>query len=273
MRRLTDEIVLSLKDQIRTLRYSIRSEADVPGSALPEAYRKVDFGPLSTVGTMIGTPVIRMADGLFTQVESVTMGLLDRQDERQVETFPRPVGDYFGRGDADPKASFTRVHYHEVKALLRHYGARHVLVSEHAVEDVRLQLIARHGDLLWPATARKSAAAASARDASLVRLCAAIAFEFARARPIQKVDLIQASSAAPRYLLLSPNLYCGMVLALATAIVTVSREAEGVDRTDLLESADAVVDARFDRFKTATQGKNPVAVLAKEFEAVLPFLP
>ncbi len=268
MRRLADDLVLSLKDQIRTLRYSLRSEAETPGSALPEAYRNVDFGPLGTVGAMIGTPVIRMADGLFTQVEHVTLGLLEGPPARTV--FPRPVTDYFGRGDEKP--AFTHDVYRELKALLRRYGARQALVSEHAIEDLRNEIATRHRDLIALAIARRQQTSTTARDEAVVKLCAAIAAGFTRVRPIQKLDLMGSSSMA-RHLMIAPNCYCGLVFGLSVAIATTRPEARELDSLELIESADAVVDARFDRFKIALDAKDAVTALAREFEAVLPFLP
>jgi hypothetical protein len=268
MRRLADDLVLSLKDQIRTLRYSLRSEAEAPGSALPEAYRNVDFGPLGTVGAMIGTPVIRMADGLFTQVEHVTLGLLEGPPARTV--FPRPVTDYFGRGEDKP--AFTQDLYRESKALLRRHGARQALVSEHSMEDLRNEIGARHRDLIGTALARRQSAASDERDDSTVKLCAAIAAGFARVRPIQKLDLLGTPDLA-RHLMIAPNCYCGLVLGLSIAIATTRPQARDLDSLELIESADAVVDARFDRFKVALDGKDAVMGLAREFETVLPFLP
>lgn len=268
MRRLADDLVLSLKDQIRTFRYSLRSEAEMPGSALPEAYRNIDLGPLGAVGAMIGTPVLRMADDLFTQVENVTLGLLEDPSDRTV--FPRPVTDYFGRSDA--KASFTHDFYHEAKALLGQHGARHALVSEHAIEDLKKELHVRHQDLISSAASptRVSTDAQAAR----VRVCAAIAIGFARVRPVQKVDLMAVAGAGQvRHLMIAPNLYVGLVLGLAVALVTVRAQAQDLDGSELIESADAVVDARFERLKAAVDSKDPVAALAREFEAVLPFLP
>lgn len=267
MRRLADDLVLSLKDQIRTFRYSLRSEAQTPGSALPEPYRHVDFGPLGTVGAMIGTPVIRMADGLFTQVEHVTLGLLEGPHAPTL--FPRPVTDYFGRGDG--KADLTHDLYQETKALLRRYGARQTLVSEHAIEDLRNEIVARHRDLVWTVGRPRPTAERGQPDAA-IRLCAAIAAGFARLRPIQKLDLAGPNGDL-RHLLLAPNAYCGLVFGLSIAIATAGPGARELDGSAVVESADAVVDARFGRLKIALDAKDAVASLAREFEAVLPFLP
>lgn len=268
MRRLADGLVLSLKDQIRTLRYSLRSEAEAPGSSLPQAYRNVDLGPLGAVGAMIGTPVLRMADGLFSQVETVTLGILEGPPGRTV--FPRPITDYFGH--TEDRASFTRDIYTETKTLLGLAGARHTLVSEHTIEALRNELSTRHRDLLWSAALRKRPGAGRDQNPAAVRMCAAISAGFARTRPIQKADLIDAGGAA-RHLMLAPNLYCGLVFGLSIAIASVRADAHELDGADLVESADAVVNARFDRLKVAIDGKDAVETLAREFETVLPFLP
>ena len=267
MRRLADDLVLSLKDQIRTFRYSLRSEAQAPGSALPEAYRHVDFGPLGAVGAMIGTPVIRMADDLFSQVEQVTLGLLEAPHARTV--FPRPVTDYFGRGG--DLADFTHDIYQQTKALLRHNGVRQALVSEHALEELRTEIVTRHRDLIWTATRDRETAGDNSSTAQ-VRLCAAFACGFARIRPIQKIDVVGVRSDA-KHFVLAPNTYCGLVLGLSVAIASVRPVSRELDGVELVESADGVVDARFDRLKLALDARDPVAALAREFDAMLPFLP
>lgn len=267
MRRLADELVLSLKDQIRTFRYSLRSEAQAPGSALPEAYRNVDFGPLGTVGAMFGTPVVRMADGLFSQVEQVTQGLFE--GAQTPTPFPRPVSDYFGRPGAE--TDFTHELYEATKTLLANHGARQALVSEHAIDDLRNEVIARHRDLVWTAGRFRAGSDPSQRG-NAVQLCAAIAAGFARLRPIQKLDLTGSREMAGQ-VLIAPNAYCGLVFGLSMAIVTVRASADELAGIEALESADAVVNARFDRLKRALDGKDASATLAREFEAVLPFLP
>lgn len=265
MRRLPDDLVLSFKDQIRTLRYSLRSEAEAPGSALPEAYRHVDFGPLGTVGAMIGAPVLRMADGLFTQVETVTSGLFDGPP--RPARFPCPITGYFSRSE---RVSFTHDLYSETKAMLRRQGARQSLVAEHTIEDLRNEVLARHGDLIWSATSGKRTGPDA--QAGLVQACAAVAAGYARIRPIQKVDFLP-NAGSGRHMMLAPNLYCGLALGLSLAIATIRPEAGGLEGADIIESADAVVDARFDRFRAATDAKDAVGAVAREFEAVLPFLP
>ena len=64
MRRAANTFIHSIKDQIRGVRYSLRTEAETPGSALPKALREIDFGPLAVIGTAVGTPAVRLADGL-----------------------------------------------------------------------------------------------------------------------------------------------------------------------------------------------------------------
>ena len=118
MRRLTDDLVLSVKDQIRQIRYAIRNEADA--GERPTVDRKPAFVPVDQALELIGSPVARLADGFLTQVEHVTLSLMaaDR-DARQDIVFPCPIGDYFAKGvGARP---FTATHYYAVKDLLRRY--------------------------------------------------------------------------------------------------------------------------------------------------------
>ena len=71
--------------------------------------------------------------------------------------------------------------------------------------------------------------------------------------------------------MLAPNLYCGLAIGLSLAIATVRPDAKELDGGEIVESADAVVDVRFDRLRRATDGKDAVNASARKFEAVLRF--
>ena len=258
MRRAGNTFIHSIKDQIRGVRYSLRTEAETPGSALPRALREIDFGPLAVIGTAVGTPAVRLADGLVSQVETLATGMLDGADL----PFPCPVTDYFVRS-ADPGAGFSARLYGEVKRTLVRHGVRNMLVSEHALDTAWSRFSARHGDAL--------PAERSADAAALVRVCAGLAVALDEAKPIQRVTYGEPPAARPHFML-APNLYCGLVVGLATAVVTVHADARE-DRDGVLESADSAVDARFGRFKRAVSGKDPIGDLFAEFTAILPFLP
>lgn len=262
MRRAATTLIHSIKDQIRGVRYSLRAEAEVPGSALPRVLREIDFGPLAMIGSVVGTPAVRLADGLVSQVETVANGLMVAPGAA-APRFPCPVTSYFGQVPEGASGFSDRL-YEEVKTLLRRHGVRNMLVSEHALDLAWAQVSARHGD------AMPSGSAGGADDV-LVRTCVGLTVAFNDVRPIQKVSFEDAA-AVGQHFMLAPNLYCGLVIGLATAVVTLHPEA-AEDREAVIESADSTVDARFGRFKRAISGKDPIGDLAAEFSAILPYLP
>jgi hypothetical protein len=266
MRRMANTLVHSLRDQVRGVRYSIRAEAQTPGSAFPIVHQALDFGPLAMVNSMIGTPAIKLADGLFSHVEHVASDLMQKVDGRAETAFPCPIGDFFSHDGEPERRDFASTAHREVSRMLRGYGAQNMLVSEHALDSAWRQVLARHGDLVWSAVHRRG----RPHDDAQVLACASLSVEFARARPIQRVDLLRDRRDGPRHLMLAPNLYCGLVIGLALAICSVKQEE---DSSVVMESADATVDARFERLKRASEGRTAAQAVADEFKAVLPYLP
>jgi hypothetical protein len=271
MRHLTDDIVLSVKDAVRNLRYAIRSQA--------EASR-----PAGSIGTETQDRlrragrnrrrVAQLVDSVFTEVESGALALVSPgRDIGQGIRFPRPVTDYFARGrpghDEAAERLCARTHYHAVKALLRGFGLRNVLVFEHAIGRARDTVLARQAGLV---TCVRVGGSDSPRD-DRVRLCAALSCALDAARPIKEIDGSETREALPQGLLATPNAYCFSVIGLATAIASVHEEAELPSAAEILESANAVVDVRFGRFAASFEADDPVEALAFEFNEVLPLLP
>jgi hypothetical protein len=274
MRHLTDDIVLSVKDAVRNLRYAIRSEAGSSrASAFGEAGAKPAYDRTLPRGNR-RSHMARFVDSVFTEVESGALALVSPVlDAGRGLAFPRPVSRYFRPGDAvrDEAAErlFAHSHYHAAKALLRGFGLRNMLIFEHAIGRARDAVRTRLADLVGTVCEQPALAGETER----VRLCAALTCALVTARPIKEVDFSMADEALPRGLLASPNAYCFTVLGLATAIASLHDEAELPPASEILESANAVVDVRFERFAAALEGEDPAGALALEFEEVLPFLP
>jgi hypothetical protein len=274
MRHLTDDIVLSVKDAVRNLRYAIRSEAESSrASAFGDAGAKPAFDRMIPRGRR-RSHMARFVDSVFTEVESGALALVSpARDIGHSIVFPRPVSAYFRPGDAarDEAAErlFARTHYHAVKALLRSFGLNNMLIFEHAIGRARDAVLTRQADLVASVCERPMLAG----EAERVRLCAALACGLVAARPIKEIDLSMADAALPRGLLASPNAYCFAVIGLSTAIASTHEQAELPAGSEILESANAVVDVRFERFATALEAEDPVAALTVEFAEVLPFLP
>lgn len=245
------------------VRYSIREEAETPGSALPKMVRD-EIGPLVAIGSMFGTPALRIADGFFTQVESIATDVL--LPAHGIEpAFPCAVELLF-----EDQHSVSDRFYGALKELLRRHGARKMLVSEQALDTAWARIIARHGDTMPSGTTRHETRSAQATR-SLVQVCAGIACGLNDARPIRKV-VFEDVATTNTYFMLSPNMYCGMIVGLATAVVTLRPELVA-EREIVLESVESVVNARFDRFKRCLMSKSPIVELAAAYEGLLPFMP
>jgi hypothetical protein len=274
MRHLTDDIVLSVKDAMRNLRYTIRSEAE---AALSRAAGDAEPGAASSRleprDVRRRNRVARLVDKLFTEVESGTLALVSPQrDKAQSLAFPRPIEDYFaGHPNRDEAAEllFARSFYRAAKNLLRGFRLTNMLIFEQAIGRARDDVLERHGELVR--RLRGSIEAAPEGDkADRVLLCAALTASLVAARPIKEAGA-QAGSV-PRDLVTHPNAYCFLVLGLATAIASVAEE-EASSRQEMVDSAASVVDLRFQRFAEALEADDPAERLAREFDEVLPFLP
>jgi hypothetical protein len=274
MRHLTDDIVLSVKDAMRNLRYTIRSEAEAAtsraaGGAAPGA---MSSRPEAR-DTRRRNRVARLVDKVFTEVESGTLAFVSPQrDSARGLVFPRPVEDYFaGHPNRDEAAEllFARSFYRAAKNLLRGYGLTNMLIFEQAIGRARDEVLDRHGERVRRIRSSTEVAPEDNRE-DRVLLCAALASSLVAARPIREAGA-QAGSV-PRGLVINPNAYCFLVLGLATAIASVAEEA-AASRQEIVDSAASVVDLRFQRFAEALEADDPAERLAREFDEVLPFLP
>jgi hypothetical protein len=265
MRRFPDYVVLSIKDQIRSARYRVRRNEHGDG------LNGVERGLYE-----ISRPVALIADAMLTEVEAAASTLLADKGERiSSRSFPASVEAYFGHPDNEAALgrAFTRALYSMLKALMRKFGAREFLAFEQAIDEARAALLLRHSDLIWSVVDARGAPRDAAQEGRITRLCAAITCELVAQRPIKELDIDPTGRIVPKHLLAAPNAYCFFVMGLATAIVSLRRDSEELDRKAIIAEADLVVDARFDRFSAALRARDPVGALAAEFSAVLPFLP
>lgn len=262
--KLADHVVLAVKDEMRGVRYRVNS--GIRRSRELAAAR----GPL-----MILEPVASVADVVMTGVEAAASALLaNGKPSLSQLTFPLPVEDYFGR--SRPKAQnahvFSVVTYGALRELLRSFGAEAYLIHELAIGAAWDALGDRHRDLISSVIDPDGAVPVSSRDENVRRLCAAVGHVVADHRPIKQLALDADDLHTPKNLLLSPNFYCCMVVGLATAIASLSRDASRLDKREIVAAADAGVDARFSRLISASRERDPIGALASEFAAVLPYL-
>jgi hypothetical protein len=280
MRHLTDDILLSVKDAVRNLRYAIRSEARSSRVASPAQVRPGEARERFTPREARRRHrVARFVDSVFTEVETGALSLVSpKRERRHGVMFPQPVTAYFARvqrhGDEAAERLFTRAHYHAVKARLRGFGLHNALIFEHAIGRARDTVLLRHADLVARVCAPSVSPIADEARAMRVRLCAAVTCALVAARPIKEIDLEVRDPSLPGSLVAFPNAYCFTATGLSTAIASLQDEAGSpASAAEIVESANAIVDIRFARFAAALEADDPVEALATEFNEVLPFLP
>jgi hypothetical protein len=255
---LSDQFVLAVKDQLRNVRYQIRRSAEGGG---PRPHR---FAP------HVPRPVALAAASVFSQVEAAATALLPENEHHSgALAFPQPISAYFGPEAVKANALAPEIYY-VLKGLLRRFGLEVFLVSEQAVDEAVGALKGRSAALA--AVALDGSRPSSERIDATVRLCAALSAELAAARPIREMMTSPSREPAPKNLARAPNDYCALMVGLAVALASKS-DANVGDLDALIVSADLAVDARFAELSAALGSANPTSALAREFAAMIPFLP
>lgn len=267
-------IVRSVKDVLREMRYSVRREAGLIDKTL-DALGGELRGKASPFMPLSEPPVLRLTDAFFGSLEKAAT--LAFAPERTGIAYPylRPVSAFVTIETGQRKlvaADFVQAHYRFARDLLHELGVENLLLSEQAIETARQRLEARHSDLVAALSGCPVKQLPATERASRVQFCAATAVIMNDVRPIRRLDLPMGKGASA-HLFLAPNLYCFTLMALATAIVSTTALDRDTSLTDVMEAANTVTDARFKRFSAAMASRDPVAALAREFQAVLPYLP
>ncbi len=250
--RLSDDFVLAVKDQLRTVRYKIRRGArgvrPFAGPADPSA----------------------ATDAMFSQVEAAAAAFLPKDEVALYAfPFPQPVNAYFACDPAQASALSPKV-FSALKALLNRFGSDVFLVSEHAVHKACESVTARHALLI--ASALDPELAATERFEASVKLCAALAAALILARPVRELMPRGETRVALRDPFLAPNEYCAFVIGLAIALSS-RPDVAGADPSGVVEAADLSVYARFGELMAALKAPHPPAALATQFVELLRFLP
>ena len=277
MRQLPDEFASLLKDKLRGARYVVRHGARL-GKDM------VAFAP--------GMPdVARLAERLIAATERTASAIMMRERPDfecsgtvlEVWEAMRAAND-----DTERKRLFVRIHYRLSEAVLRHMGAENVFISEHEIALAYEALRRNHRRVLsWRSTRE-------VRSADTVRFWAAAAVTLAVRQPLREIDLPPQVGPQIRYLEQAPTPFCLLTVALTGAMLTTQPPARSERGTPVrprdddeldgyIESATAVVTARFDRFRAAfaeygrqKAGRRQacaIEMLVEEFRLVLPFLP
>lgn len=249
MSGFTEDLVVSAKDGLRSLRFLIRrTAARRPGAP--------QDGPL-------GLPrphraVARIADEVLSTAEGIALAVLDpiRPSDKRDFTLKPLQAVLPASGGADPAAALAGYHDAFARWLIRRHGVRAVLLHEH----------------LFHAAATAALGGSASLDNPL-RLSAGLAVAVAEARPVRQVTWASGTPRPPAHLEGDPNLFLALTMGLVDAILSTRPERRSDDPVLLAAGVEIAVEARFDRLRVDVAAPNPTDALAKSFGKLVPFLP
>ena len=251
----------SIKDQMRSVKYSIRAEATEAGSSLPRVLQRRDIRRLTTLGSVVSVPAMRLADGLVTRVETMAYDLL-RPAHGNGPSFPRPVSFYL---PVEDEAAFTDKLFPALKHIVDRQGIRNNYISEQAL-DATGALIRNRSQ----GAASDGPEGGPSDEARALRQCALIAHALHRTGPVRAIG--SQAGAVHAGFAQAPNLYVGAVVGLTNADATLSADP-AQDGGAQIESVESVVYARVERFVPAFEADPPIEAIAHEFSRLVDFLP
>ena len=264
MRPLPDQFAHIIKDGLRGARYVLRHGVRAGQEAIAFAPGAPDFA--------------RLTDTVLSATERTASRVLQRT--RLDFSFSGTVVDAYAAmlaetNPAERKRLFVRLHYRLIEAVLGRLGVENQFISEHEIALGYEALKRRHRRILGELKPSREV-----RVADAVRFWVAAAVTLGARHPLREIDLPRRVGPGTPYLKEAPTPYCLLIAALTGAILMVrhpdaasSGQAEPGDLDEYVDSAAAVVTARFDRLRTMFFEPKAVELLSREFEAVLPFLP
>lgn len=265
---MTIDLALTVKDALRGIRYAARKEVRLLDrgqatlqSLLPGADAAQDDhnpGRLYELVRALANPLGRMAQRIC---ESPDVARLS-------DNFLVPAATSLAALAADGDDTlFAASFYRSGSSWLAKMGVSNVLMSEQAILRAARPVARRHAEWLKRA-ARQPAVAAN--DERLLLIVADVTQAVIAAGPIRRVDRSAgAASRAPADL----NAQCFLAVGVATAVVSLAGVPKDFTISEIMESAELATAARFEQFAAALREANPAAGLAREFAAVVPYLP
>ncbi len=271
MSSAANTLVLSMKDALREMRYSVRRDVGLLDRTL-DRFGRCGGRSAWPFPPNPETQALRVADALFDGVDrAVTLALRPLRPPGSFAAL-KSIAILTGRDWTALPNGFADTHYRLTHQILRALGVGNALLSEQAFEAAGDMLKHRHAELVTAVSDHKPIGLSPAECEARVKLCAALAFCLEAAKPIRCLDPPEGTSS-PRHLCLAPNLYCAVLVGLASAIMATKAAGLRLDVTMAVEAANTVIDVRFSRMSIAMSARDPVAALTREFMAVVPYLP
>jgi hypothetical protein len=268
---MTNDLALTVKDALRGIRYAARKEVRLLDrgqaafkSLLPGAGAAQDgrtAGRLSELAGALAEPFERLAQRIF---ESSDVARLN--DNFLV---PAPASLAALAADSDDTL-FAASFYRGGSSCLAKMGVSNVLMSEQAILRAARPVARRHAEWLKRAARQPIGAENGER---LLLIVADVTQAVIAAQPIRRVDRSAGALSAASRALADLNAHCFLAVGMATAVVSIAEAPKNFSVTEIMESAELAAAARYDQFAAALREANPAAGLAREFAAVVPYLP
>jgi hypothetical protein len=173
------------------------------------------------------------------------------------------------------KQSFIRIHYLLAEAVLRRLGVENAFISAHEMAAAYDVLRSRHRKTLLALMSKRDM-----NTGAIIRFWVSAAVCLGNRHPIREIDLPKEGDVHTQFLEQAPATYCLLIVALTGAILTTRHmmaspggEAPPDNMDAYIDSAVAVVTARFDRLAAHFSEPDVIEVLVPELETVMPFLP
>jgi len=268
---MTDDLAMTVKDVLREIRYAARKEVrllDRGRAALQAMLLGAEAAPddgrpgrLYELSRSLANPVGRIAQRLC-ETPSVA-STLD-------ENFLLPVSTSLAALAADEADTlFAGSVYRSGSRCLDKMGIHNVFMSEQSIQRAARPVAQRHAE--WLKRSAAAAAGGTGNEQRQTLIVADATQAIIAAQPIKRVD--RSTTPALSLALADLNAHCFLTVGIATAVVSNLRSPGDVSIAEIMESAELVAAARYDRFAAALKEPDAASGLARELAAVVPYLP
>lgn len=275
---MAPDLALMVKDVLREIRFAARRRA-----------RQLDRQQANLQAVLLGTNpppdddrpgrIYEFSRALARPVGRMAQRLCETTDVASMEDdYLLPIGDTLTAlavNESDPK--FAASFYRCGNRCLQKLGVRNVYMSEQSILRAARPAAQRHAEKLAAIARRQPAATAgvgdSADEEDKILIIADVTQAVIAAQPIKRVERNDSPGSALSLALADLNAHCFLTAGIATAVVSVPGVGEDASQADVMESAELVAAARYERFAAALGKVDPAVALARELAVVIPFLP